>query len=99
MGILKKNIEYIEIEYNNVFSFSIITDGKIYADNKTGIIKENILYYPSVLPNVTKYHIVEYSDEKSVSLEASVIITGQEAGKRPSINMIALKQLPGDDIQ
>ena len=94
-----KNIEYIEIEYNNVFSFSIVTDGKIYADNKTGIIKENVLYYPSVLPNVTKYHIVEYSDEKSVSLEASVIITGQEAGKSPSINMIALKQLPGDDTQ
>ena len=52
-----------------------------------------------MLPNVTKYHIVEYSDKKSISLETSVIITGQEAGKSPSINMIALKQLPGDDTQ
>lgn len=92
-----KNVEFIEIDYTNIITFNVLTDGKIYADKKNGIIKDGFLYYPDILPDVSKYTIIEYKTDKETSVNVSVSINGQNTETGPSINMIALKQLPGGD--
>lgn len=92
-----KSVEFIEIDYTNITTFNIVTDGKIYADKKNGIIKDNFLYYPDILPDVSKYTIIEYTNDKKIPVNVSVSINGQNTETGPLINMIALKQLPGDD--
>ena len=92
-----KSVEFIEIDYTNITTFNIVTDGKIYADKKSGIIKDNFLYYPDILPGVSKYTIIEYANDKKIPVNVSVSINGQNTETGPLINMIALKQLPGDD--
>lgn len=92
-----KNVEFIEIDYTNITTFNVLTDGKIYADKKSGIIKDGFLYYPDILPGVSKYTIIEYKNDKETSVNISVSINGQNTETGPSINMIALKQLPGGD--
>lgn len=90
------DVAFFEIDYSNITVFSLTTDGTIYADKETGIIKDNFLYYPNVLENVTKYNVVEYVDEKTTTINISVSINGQDTENGPVINMIALKQLPGN---
>ena len=93
-----ESIQEIEIDYENTLSFTISTDGTIYADRETGVISSNFLYYPTVLDSVADYHIIEYSNEKSVTLNANLIITGQDPDVGADIEYIAIKQLPGTEV-
>lgn len=92
-----KDGQLFEIEHNGLMGITIITDGKIYADKATGVINNYMLYYPDVI-DTKDFRIIEYSNDESITVKASVSISGQDTEKGPAINMIALKQLPGDVI-
>lgn len=82
----------ITFEYEGPFTFNFMTDGDVYAEKATGIIKDNELYYPTA-STFTEYLIEEYTGEDTVDYNLKAVITDCNSEHIPYISMITVKEI------
>ena len=85
----------IEFGYTGGISFSLVTDGIIYAKKVNGIVKEGQLYYPNG-DDLHDFRIEEYGNADTITLPAKVIVP-QTYASEPYITSIAVKELKAED--
>ena len=83
----------ITMSYTDGLSFTVNTDGTIYAMRANGVISGNKLYYPSLTAE-QEFLIEEYTSDKKVSYDdASITVSGLTAGFPLDITSIAIKEI------
>ena len=86
-------IQYIEMEYEDGISFSLATDGAVYAEKQAGIVSGGVLYYPNNIGH-TDFRIYAYSEGSLISYETKLVLSRIYNGMIPSISCIAIKEIP-----
>ena len=83
----------ITMSYTDGLSFSVNTNGTIYAMRANGVISGNKLYY--TYPTTEREFLIEeYTNDKKVSYDdASITISGLTAGTPLDITSIAIKEV------
>lgn len=82
----------ITFEYEGTFTFNFSTDGDVYAEKATGIVKDNELYYPTAV-TFTDFFIEEYTGEDAAEYSLKTIITDCNSEHIPYISMITVKEI------
>ena len=94
-GYVMENMESVQkitIDHDASFTVDFETDGTVFAEKKTGIINEGILYYPAPI-DAESFLVEEIKDNERVSIEASMQISNLAINLDPGIDMIAIKEL------
>ena len=92
-----EDCQKITIDHNNGFTMDYDTDGTVYAEKKTGVINDGILYFPSGIDTET-FLVEEYMKNEKIPVEVSVTINNLTINQTPVIDMIALKELNTEEL-
>lgn len=73
------------------FAMDLNTDGAIYAVRRTGVVKDDKLYYPQADPELFDFRIEEYGSDNADPLKLQVKLK-HYYGVEPYVTMIAVKE-------
>ena len=90
--------QLIEMEFEDGFTFAYQTNGKLFAEKKSGLVANKKLYYPVATP-FTSFLVHEYLQREIVTYDTSVVIKEIMSGKVPAISLISIKEIKETEVE